>query len=71
MVLPLLPFGLFVCSAIYAGFFVRGLVTGKASTRYHRGYDRACDPLRFWAAQAFNGIFAVISGLGGVMAFMA
>jgi hypothetical protein len=67
MTLPLLPLALFSCSAIYFAMFIHALATGKASTRYHRRVDRAANPVGFWAAQAFNAIFAIAGAFGGII----
>ena len=58
---------LFVGCAIYTALFVRGLTTGRASTRYHREIDRAREPGLFWAAQGFNAIFAIACLVGGII----
>lgn len=68
--IPLISLALFAGALIFAVIFVRGLATGKASTKYRRVIERATNPAGFWAAQAFNAIFAIACLYGSVVAII-
>jgi hypothetical protein len=65
---PVLSLACFVVAGVFAVIFLRGLVTGRASTRYIRNVARADNPAAYWTAQAFNGLFAVACVFAGVVA---
>lgn len=67
MTIPLLSLACFAMSAVFAVIFVRGLVTGRASTRSIHSVARADNPVAYWTAQAFNALFALIALSGGVV----
>ena len=68
--IPLISLALFVGALIFATIFVRGLATGKASTKYHPVVERATNPAGFWAAEVFNAIFAIACLYGSVVAII-
>ena len=67
MAIPVISLALFALAGVFAVIFLRGLVTGTTSTKYHPKVERGSNPVGFWAAQAFNAIFAIACVFGGVV----
>ena len=61
MTVNLVALVLSVMAAIFGVIVVRGLITGRASTRSIRSVSRAEHPALYWSVQGFNTLFFLIA----------
>lgn len=66
MTIPALSLAFFVMAVIFGVMVVRGLVTGRARTRYVGTVARAENPVGYWFVQAFNTLLALVC-IGGAI----